>query len=240
MDASFFNQLSVPLFLALLFSMSLSPLLQGEKTGRGHWLKRLWLPVLLAAGVGVPTANGAFAVAAFGFGTHLPTLISPGSLRRWGAALTHVGVLVMLVGITGSSIYVDDVFVSVEPGDTLAFGDYELVYDGLAARYGSDRYTIGTTLRVTKDGRERGTLTSEKTFWQDRTQPSTQVGIFSTFKEDIYLTLAGWESPVAQLHLQRFALIGWAWVGSWIIYLGVLLILCTQGRQVKLWSRKTG
>lgn len=239
LDASFFNQLSVPLFLAILFFMSAAPVLQ-DPMSIVCLLKRLWLPVLLASGVGAATANGAFALAAFGFGTHLPGLLVPSSTREWGAVLAHLGVLIMLVGITGSSLYVDDVFVSVEPGDTVVFGDYVLDYDGLSARYGSDRYTIGTTLAISKDSRERGTLRSEKTFWQGRNQPSTQVGIFRTLKEDIYLNLVGWENPAAQLHLQRFALVGWIWMGSWIVYLGMLVILCAQARQVRLWPKKTG
>ncbi len=245
LDASFFNQLSVPLFLGIIFLMSISPLLQRKKLGFKDLLKGLLLPGLLSTVLGALTNNVPFALAAFGFGTHLPILISPGSKRQWGATLVHVGVLVMLVGITGSSVYVDDVMVSVKPGDHIVVGDYELTYEGLKSRYGSDRYTVGTTLKITKNGRERGEITSEKTFWQSRSQPSTKVGIFTTFKEDLYLNLAGWENPTAQLHLQRFALVGWIWVGSWIIYFGTAVNLlanvrlCVKARRVKPWTNQT-
>ena len=115
----------------------------------------------------------------------------------------------ILVGVTGSSVYTDDIFVSVEPGQAVEFGSYALSYPGLTPRYGVDRYTVGTTLSLSRDGRDVGKLTSEKTFWENRSQPSTEVGIFSTFKEDLYLNLAGWEGQTAQLHLQRFALVSW-------------------------------
>lgn len=251
LDASFFNQLSVPLFLGLILLMSIAPLLPSKAAGAKKSATRLALPIFLALGVAVFTyvstrnlsASFAFALAAFGFGTHVPVLFLPGSRRRWGGSLAHLGILVIMVGITGSSIFVDDIIVSVEPGQEIAFGGYLLEYEGLKARYGSDRYTVGTTLAIRKDGKDRGALTSEKTFWEGRNQPSTRVGIYSTLKEDIYLNLAGWENPTAQLHLQRFALVGWIWIGSWIIYIGALIALLgdmwlnVKGRQVKLWSR---
>jgi cytochrome c-type biogenesis protein CcmF len=252
LDASFFNQLSVPLFLAIISLMSISPLLRERPVGVKNWVKSLALPILLAlvaaACTYVTTRAGvttifAFALAAFGFGTHLPSLLSPRSRRRWGGALVHLGVLVVLVGVTGSSVFIDDVLITVNPEDQIILGDYVLEYDGLRARYGSDRYTVETTLAIMKGEGKRGEITSVKTFWEGRTQPSTQVGIFSTFKEDVYLNLAGWENQTAQLHLIRFALVSWIWVGSWIMYIGTLVILLggmsldIKGKQVRLWAR---
>jgi cytochrome c-type biogenesis protein CcmF len=144
--------------------------------------------------------------------------------------------LIVLIGVAGSSVFIDDVLVSVEPGQEITFGDYVLEYQGLRARYGSDQYTVTTTLAIMENGTEVGEITSEKTFWEGRHQPSTQVGIFSTIKEDLYLNLAGWENQTAQLHLQRFALVSWIWVGSWVMYAGALVALL-KGGQVKLWSR---
>jgi cytochrome c-type biogenesis protein CcmF len=252
LDASFFNQLSVPLFLGTIFLMGMSPLLHKKASDIKILTKRLALPVLLALVAAVFTylstghlaASVAFALAAFGFGTHLPVLLSPDSSRRWGGSLVHLGLLIIMVGITGSSIFVDDVLVSVEPGQEIVFGDYRLEYEGLTVRYGSERYTVGTTLAIVENGRCRGEITSEKTFWEGRDQPSTRVGILSTLKEDIYLNLAGWENTTAQLHLQRFALVSWIWAGSWVMYFGVLVALLgdmklnVKGKQVKLWPRQ--
>ncbi len=252
LDASFFDQLSAPLFLAMISLMSISPLLSHKPVGVKNWVKSLALPVLLALVTVVftyvttrasVTTTFAFALAAFGFGTHLPSLLSPRSRRRWGGALVHLGVLVVLVGVTGSSVFVDDVLVSVSPEDQIVLGDYVLEYDGLRARYASDRYTVETTLAIMQGERQRGEITSVKTFWDGLTQPSTKVGIFSTFKEDVYLNLAGWENQTAQLHIIRFALVGWIWVGSWIMYIGTLVILLggmslnIKGKQVSLWAR---
>ena len=254
LDASFFNQLTVPLFLTVIFLMGLSPLFRTKELTLKAFLKRLWLPLLGALGMGVYTwfqmggglaASISFALVVFGFCTHVPSFISPRSRRSWGGTLVHLGLLVLVMGVTGSSVYKDDVFVAVQPGQQISLGDYVLEYNGLQTRYGSDRYTVGTTLDVSKGGKKRGEITSEKTFWDNRNQPSTQIGIYRTYKEDLYVNLAGWENPTSQLHIQRFALIRWIWVGAWMMCSGAVVILLgntafvVKGRQVKPWSSKT-
>lgn len=245
LDAEFYNQLTVPLFLVLLLLMGLAPVFDWHATDISKFWKRIWFPILVSLGVAwftfLPLGRGvltslAFAIAAFGAITHIQDLISHCHKRKLGAYLVHLGVIVMLVGVTGSSVFVDDLFLAVQPGDKVHVGDYVLEYPGLKTRYGSDRYTVGTTLTILRSNKEIGVITSEKTFWENRRQPSTRVGIFSTFKEDLYLNLAGWENQVAQLHVQRFALVSWIWVGSILIYLGILVILIPS----KILSVKSG
>jgi len=246
LDASFFNQMTIPLFLPLLFLLGWAPLLAG---GRAEpvLLRSAWLPLVGAFGAGLLVQGRlggglgpalAAGTAVFGLATHLPALL-PGKTGRFrpGAALAHIGVLIMLVGIMGSSVYTDSIYVSVDPGEELQFAGYTVRYTGLTVAYGADRYTVGATLVLSRGGREAGRLTSEKTFWENRTQPSTDVGIFSTPKEDIYFNLAGWQGQTAQLHLQRFALVSWIWFGSWVICAGVLAALLDK--QVKVWHSRT-
>jgi cytochrome c-type biogenesis protein CcmF len=254
LDESFFNQVTVPFFLALVFLMGLAPVLAGSSGGWPGVLKQAWLPLVCGSAVGLyvtfavgggETAALPFGIAACGLAAHLRVLLGRQPRFSIGCTLVHIGLLVILVGVTGSSVYTDDIFVSVEPGQAVEFGSYALSYPGLTPRYGVDRYTVGTTLSLSRDGRDVGKLTSEKTFWENRSQPSTEVGIFSTFKEDLYLNLAGWEGQTAQLHLQRFALVSWIWGGAWIVYLGAAMALvgpvraAKQGKQVKAWGRRT-
>ena len=252
MDAGFFNQVTVPIFLVLFLLMGLAPVLPRKQAGTAALWRKIWLPLFVGLSVGLYTcftkgggaAALACAIAAFGLVAHVKSLAGGKERRlRLSSVLVHMGVLVMLIGVAGSSAYTDSVFVSVEPGEEIQFGPYVVSYMGLQARYGIDRYSVGTTLAVSREGRELGELTSEKTFWENRSQPSTEVGILSTVREDLYLNLAGWEGQTAQLHLQRFALVSWIWFGSGIVYLGAALGLLAPkpatkaDKQVKAWSR---
>ena len=252
LDAGFFNQVTVPIFLVLFLLMGLAPVLPRKQAGTAALWRKIWLPLFVGLSVGLYTcftkgggaAALACAIAAFGLVAHVKSLAGGKERRlRLSSVLVHMGVLVMLIGVAGSSAYTDSVFVSVEPGEEIQFGPYVVSYMGLQARYGIDRYSVGTTLAVSREGRELGELTSEKTFWENRSQPSTEVGILSTVREDLYLNLAGWEGQTAQLHLQRFPLVSWIWFGSGIVYLGAALGLLAPkpatkaDKQVKAWSR---
>jgi cytochrome c-type biogenesis protein CcmF len=235
LDESFFNQVTVPLFLVLFALMALSPVLAKGGRGLRPLLRAAGIPVLLGAltGLYVYVAAGgglavsaAFAIAALGLAAHLGSLVWPGEKGfKLGSTAVHVGVLLMLVGVAGSSVFTDEIFISVEPGEVFHFGEYQVGYTGLTTRYGVDRYTVSTTLSLARNGTSVGELASAKTFWENRTQPSTKVGVFSTIKEDLYLNLAGWEGQAAQLHLERFALVSWIWFGAWLAYFGAALSL---------------
>jgi cytochrome c-type biogenesis protein CcmF len=250
LDESFFNQVTVPLFLVLFFLLGLAPVLPRSGEDLGPVFKRIWLPLLggCAVALSVHFTRGAgaaaclaFGVAVFGLATHLQNMVLQEGRLRLGSSLVHIGILIMLIGITGSSVCTDSIFLTVEPGQEFQFGPYQVSYSGLTARYGVDRYTVGTTLDVARNHRKVRQLTSEKTFWEKRTQPSTEVGILSTLREDLYLNLAGWEGQTAQLHLQRFALLSWIWFGSGVVYLGAVLSLISSrveskaSKQVKVW-----
>ena len=153
----------------------------------------------------------------------LGTLLGNRDRRRIGAI--SQGLILMLIGITGSSVFVDEIYQVVEPGDTLEFGGYVLEYTGLQVQWGIDRYKVETELTIGRGGKVRGTLSSSKTFFEANDQPHTDVGIFTTPVEDLYLNLAGWQGQTAHLHIKRLALVSWIWAGAAVVLLGVLVLL---------------
>lgn len=234
LDESFYHQISIPLFLIALFIMGLSPLCDWQATQPKLLLRKLWIPCLagiITAVFSYRISDGhflgslSFAVGVFGLASHVQEIVGKCHKRKLGAYLVHIGIIFMLIGITGSSIFVEDVFQTVNPGDTVRIGDYALEYPGLQVQWGITHYTVSTALKIYKGDRSLGELVSKKTFYDGQGQPSTDVGIFSTLKEDLYLNLAGWQSQTAQLHIQRFALVRWIWFGSFVIYLGMAVIM---------------
>ena len=101
-------------------------------------LKQAWLPLVCGSAVGlyVTFAVGGGETAALPFGiaarlaAHLRVLLGRQPRFSIGCTLVHIGLLVILVGVTGSSVYTDDIFVSVEPGQAVEFGSYALSYPG--------------------------------------------------------------------------------------------------------------
>lgn len=232
MGEEYYNFVSVPLFLAVVFLMGLAPLWHGNR--------RLKLAVAAGAGVivlaavlirsGHLLASISFALGAFALFTHLTELVLDwlaGGVRRRkaGAYLVHLGIVLMVFGIAGSSVFDEEVLVSVKPGEIFEFGGYEFRFGDVLDEWTERDYAVTGTLAVYKGGQYIGKVTSKKTFTDPQKAPYTDIGILSRLTEDLYLNLAGRTPDYIQFHIQRFPLINLIWIGSCICYLGIFVIL---------------
>ncbi|MFI5270291.1 MAG: cytochrome c-type biogenesis CcmF C-terminal domain-containing protein, partial [Chloroflexota bacterium] len=152
----FFGAVNGPIFLALMVTMGIGPLLPWRRTSRGLFVRNFLKPVtitaiamvlMLALGVHNPGALLGFTACVFVFATLVfefyrgtlarrrvtgkSTLGALGDLfvhhnRRYGGYLVHVGVVVVAVAIVGSQFYQLQRQVSLERGQTAAIGKYRL------------------------------------------------------------------------------------------------------------------
>ncbi len=158
--------------------------------------------------------------------------------RRWGGYIVHVGVVVMFMGFGGAA-FDEEVRVVMEPGETAtiqsAFGHtYALTYQGLSTHMSDNEWRWIATFTVDREGTPFGTINSERQFYPVLNQPSTQVGIRSTFLEDLYVILStvddlpGEEDPGTQRATFQFQvnpLVPWIWYGALILAAGSLVAL---------------
>lgn len=164
--------------------------------------------------------------------------------RRWGGYIVHVGMVVMFMGFAGSAYNVD-VRQHMFPGDVVhvdsPFGhSYELTYEGLSISAGRGQRNLTwqwiALISVKKNGIPVGNLTTEQRQYVTQDRPMTEVGIRSSFVEDLYLILAAIDDLNGALSedaadqgidLQVLVkpLIGWIWWGTMILSVGSLLAL---------------
>ena len=112
----------------------------------------------------------------------------------------------------------------------MTIGNYELVYPGLENRTRGMYTTVITTLDVLRDGENLGVVSSSKTFHPTYRQPSTDIGVFGSWREDIYFNLSGWDHDEAYLQVSVKPLVAWIWLGSYLMYLGGLWLLWRNRR----------
>lgn len=75
--------------------------------------------------------------------------------RRWGGYIVHVGVVVIFVGIAGSSAYQHETVAVLEPGQALEVDDYLMRYDGWRLEALDDH--VGSVTEVSVFDRWSGT-----------------------------------------------------------------------------------
>jgi cytochrome c-type biogenesis protein CcmF len=141
--------------------------------------------------------------------------------RRYGAHIVHLGLVLMALGITGSSLYQDEVQVALAAGETMDAHGYTIEYQEFVAEELPDRQQFVAVVNVRRGDRLLGTLRPEKSFYWNVEQWVTEVAIRTTPKEDLYVILAGFENDgLASLRVLVNPLVLWLWVGGIALMLG--------------------
>ena len=159
--APWFNTVTVPIFVALLFLMGVGPALPWGTASWSTVRARFTLPLILgvavtavalALGLREPISLGTLGLAvlvgaimideivrgararARGRGEDPATAtwrLATRNRRRYGGYAVHLGVLVMAVAVAISSGLATDRTVTLAPGETAAIGNYEITHDRL-------------------------------------------------------------------------------------------------------------
>ncbi len=256
LDRSFFDRVAVPLFLVVLAVIPFCTVLGWRSAGVRQLGRALLWPALGAAlvvalllGLGVRQwyALISFLLCAFvAFGIlwrwygevsnrhrnkgiprwrSLVELFSANH-PRYGGYLVHLGVVLLALGITGSTAFAQSLDVTLIPGREASIGGYTVRYEGLALQEAADRSRVKASLILLRDGRPAGKLEPEKQFHRSFEQPVTEVAIRSSLVEDLYVILIGWDDKgAASFSLLVNPMVSWMWIGGGLLLLGGVVAL---------------
>jgi cytochrome c-type biogenesis protein CcmF len=254
--APFFNQINVPLGLALLFLSGICPLMAWRKASARNLRRHVLVPLTLAflatavlytVGIRHVMALIALAICLFASGTIVLefsrgtrvhqrasgatvvqaflTLIRR-NRRRYGGYIIHFGVVLIFLGITGSSAYQIEQDLVLPPGASAAVGTYTLQYARLSSVLQPTYEGVIATIQVARHGRRLTTLYPEKRLYFAQNQPTTEVALRTSLFDDLYVILAGFEpSGVATLKVFVNPLVLWLWIGGLVMVLGTSIAL---------------
>lgn len=162
--------------------------------------------------------------------------------RRWGGYIVHVGFVIIVMGFAGAAYNVDTRH-HMMPGDVVEVASpmghsYQLTYEGLSVSLANGQrnllWQMIASVSVQEDGEPAGILTTEKRRYVTSDQMMTEVGIRSTFFEDLYLILSAVDDPQAALRAESEGidlqvlikpLVGWIWFGTLMLVLGTVIAL---------------
>jgi cytochrome c-type biogenesis protein CcmF len=147
--------------------------------------------------------------------------------RRYGGYVIHAGVVLIFLGITGSSLFKDEVQATVAPGQTFSIGRYQLRYDRLAEEDNPHVSITRADVTVLDGGQSIGVLRPEKRFYKRPGQPTTEVAIRKTLREDLYLVLGALDPSSGLVTFQTFLnpLVSWLWIGGAVMVIGTAVVM---------------
>jgi cytochrome c-type biogenesis protein CcmF len=151
-----------------------------------------------------------------------------GNHRRYGGQLVHMGILLVVIGVTGSSVFSSNQTFQLNPGHSTAFAGFKLTLNSIAQARGVNyQMTEADVTATDADGRSITLKPQRRVYDKWEEQTSSVVAIGSNWKRDLYLNLAGWDEDGRSVAIQAIVnpLVNWIWAGGWVLTIGVLICL---------------
>jgi len=267
-----FNQWIVPLGLSLIFVTGVGPLIAWRRASGQNLMRNFRGPIVFglltglvcfALGVRHLRALTSFVLCAFvlatiaqelwrgtrarmksaalGFLEGLTSLILRNK-RRYGGYLVHVGMVMIFVGITGSSAFQQEVTTHIKKGESFSIGPYDLLFADTASSHDAHKDVLSATLEVSRNGRHVDTLRPEKFYYRDSDQPTTEVDIHGLFSwppnlgDDLYTILVDNDPHGGGYTFKAYLnpLIAWIWLGGFVVIIGTHVAVLPEWSRVPL------
>ena len=262
--APFFNQVNIPIGLALLLLTGAGPLFAWRRTSSASLRENFTAPVTAGlVSMGIFFALGVrdpYAVLSLGLCVFVATALGaefhagararmrstdegyPQALyrlcvknrRRYGGYLTHLALVFLFVGFTGKAFTREAEFV-LDQGGSQPVGDYQVRFESLAFAENANYSTTSAAVGLYRDGDFLGTLLPERRYYPAFDQGTTEVSIYSTLREDFYIILVGSaEDRSAKFQVYINPLINFVWLGMGVLVLGALWAMWPTPRDRRL------
>jgi cytochrome c-type biogenesis protein CcmF len=146
---------------------------------------------------------------------------------RYGGYVVHLGIVMITIGVVGSSAYKIEESIALDPSAMRTVGGYTLRYEEFSYLPSVGKDVATATLAVYEGDKQVGVLRPEKHFHHSSQQPVSEVAIRSTLKEDLYVALTGWEDASQRIALEVIVspLVVWIWIGGVVLLVGAVIAL---------------
>ncbi|HDP69273.1 MAG TPA: heme lyase CcmF/NrfE family subunit [Actinobacteria bacterium] len=259
---SFYNKIVPPLGYIYLFFIGTCPLLGWKTTNTVRLIKKIILPLVISL-VGALSiffyweknlwGSTGFFICIFAGFTTLEVIyreISAGmkyggnlwhkikaNRIRYGGLIGHIGIVVIFVGLIGSSFYSVQKEATLNKGESLKIKDVVVENEGLFEKEeGVSADAVGVNLALKIDGKDKGTLSPKLVYHYKQEQWTSKVSIKSGVLRDIFVVLAELpgqgESARIQVKLNPF--ISWLWTGAIVLFVGTMLSFWPEKSRAKL------
>lgn len=193
--APFFHQVNTPLFLILLLTTGICPLIGWRRASLESLKRNFVVPgsllLLTAALLLLGGMRHVYAILSFSFSTFVVVTIfmefyrgvrargrlkQEGPLkalamllsknkRRYGGYIIHIGIVLVFIGATGTSVFTTEEIKNLSIGESMKIGDYTLKYEDIRTKEKPNYEAVLAFLSVYKDGKKVDLIAPEKRYY---------------------------------------------------------------------------
>ncbi len=249
-SAPFYNRFAVPLSLGLILAMGVGPIMPYRVARPSLVWERVRTPlqvglatgaVSVLAGVRAPWPILTFTLSGFVaavIGRHLIVQAATQRAKRdlawgpalmkvirndpgfWGGQLSHVGVLILAVGIAGSGGLSSTDTATIPVGKSATIAGYTIEYRAPFSSTEANREVIGARLFVSSDGRTIGAVEPRLNRFTGVAQFIQTPGVLSTITGDLYVSAISIQATSVTVDVWWFPLQWMVWLGGIVAALG--------------------
>ncbi len=255
-DVVFFNSVIAPLALIILVGMGVGPLLAWQATSLGGLKRNLFWPAIMAVvtAVGLLIAGhrpwmsllsivlcvltlvcilqefwrGIWAARLSGRGVLESVLwLFSRNQRRYGGYLTHLGVVLLFIGLTGSELHMREQEFMLKYGESATMEPYSFRRGDIRERVMRNFTLDEADLEVRRGGDLVGVFTPSQSRYSNRKdQVFSEVALYYTLAEDVYVIYGGESADgAAYFKIILRPLVSWLWFGSIVMVLGAIIAM---------------
>lgn len=152
--------------------------------------------------------------------------------RRYGGFVIHIGMVLIILGITGAAYNVEKQ-VTLKEGEKVKIQEYELINESVSQYPTKGKFITTATLSVYRNSKLIGTLRPGKSFHPSYQQRVSEAAIYSTLKEDLYTILLDYfpEDGTIDIKVCIFPLVSWIWIGGVILLAGGVIVMWPERKK---------
>jgi cytochrome c-type biogenesis protein CcmF len=237
--APYFQRMTTPIGLALLFLMAVAPVLPWRKASGELLSQRLFWPawagtasVVIAVALGARglTPLLAFGLGGFAAGAAVRQVVLATRRQGWrglvgrtnGGMVVHIGVVLIAVALAASGSYDREREVDMAVGDTVSVSGHEITYLGPRTVEQSNKTSVRA--RVSVDGEVHEPAINR---FLGTEQAVGTPSVATSLREDVFLSLVrapeGDEGQTIGLLVVVQPLVMWLWIGGLVMAGGTAL-----------------
>ncbi|MBI2169969.1 MAG: heme lyase CcmF/NrfE family subunit [Actinobacteria bacterium] len=215
----YFDRMTVPIGIALLFLMAVAPALPWRVASAGVLRRRLagpaWFAAVTMLGLALAGARGVAQILAFGLGAfavggivrQVVTAVrsrmradgsgparalrdvTAGNRRLYGGLIVHVGVVIVAVALAASQGYGVKREFRLSKGESATLNGYRLTFVGRQVTETPQKRTVAARVEVARGGDVLGVYEPAVQIFPNATQAIGTPSVRTGLAEDLYLTL---------------------------------------------------
>ena len=266
----YFNMVLVPLMVPMIMVMAIGPFLSWRRGDFMSALARLKIAFVVTAVTIVATlliagASSRSVWASLGFG--LAAWLFCASLIEWtgriglfrrsladvfhrarhlprsayGMTIAHMGLAIVLAGITGSLAWKTEKLQVMYPGDSVTVAGYQIKFTGVDNHVKGPNYTASrATFIASRDGQFVAKMQPERRVYTNPPQDKSTVAIHTNFVIDLYAVFGEPDGKGGFVtHFFLNPLVPWIFFGAVVMVFGGMVSLSDRRHRVGAPLRKT-